>query len=313
MQGKRAIERYFWGVHLAVIGVVAVVAGWTATSLFANAYLGPGRAPGHGPGHGPRSTPFRGPRPSGAVATSNPAGLRASAATVQSRNLFCSSCDKPWKPIPAPGAPPQPPRLDDAVLLATHLAAHDPQWTLAAVRFPGAGHLRILGQGSQVGDAEITRVTATQVQFTRAGRPGVLDLVPGAPKPPAQARRNQARPKPRGCPATIRRLGPGRFAIDCALVTSLVTGLGGTTRDVAVAPLNSAGRLIGLRLLRVRPYSTLHCLGLRAHDQITAINNQSLTSPDILLTLMAQVPTAHHVTVTTTRQGRPHTLDYTIE
>lgn len=46
---------------------------------------------------------------------------------------------------------------------------------------------------------------------------------------------------------------------------------------------------------------------------MTAVNHRQLTSPDVLLTLLAELPGARHVTVSVIRQGRIQTLDYGIE
>lgn len=294
------IERWWWLGKLGAVGVIAMVAGWTTSSMLANALT-------------PDAREVRARRASiQPTKPRRPAGLRSSDAAVTRRNPFCSVC-RP-RPAQAPGPDARDaPRLDDAVLLATHLAPGDGDWTLAAVRFRGAGQLRMLGRGSEVSGARITRVTATQLEFVRDGRRGILHLFPGlaAPAPPPNRTPKQA--APRGCPSTIRRRGPGRYSIDRALLSKLVGGLGGTTHDVAVAPLEVGGRLAGLRVVRVRRGSVFHCLGLRPRDQITAVNNQQLTSPDVLLTLLAQLPGARHVSVSVTRDGRMQSLDYSIE
>lgn len=296
MRMTRAVDRYFWVVRLGVVGLVAVLVGWTASSLLGAALVGRGRV-----------MRARGGGTLGAV---RPAGLSSSGGAVQRRNLFCSGCGGVVKPAPEPPSL-RAVRLDDAVLVATQVVAGDAGWTLAEVRFPGAGQLRVVGQGSRVADARITRVTARQVEFVRAGRTGVLRLVPGqATKAPAP--RAAPGPSPR-CPTSIRRLGAGRFGIDRTLLGALLRGMGGGSGDVAVAPLQLRGRLAGLRVLRVRRGSVFHCLGLRARDQVTAVNHRQLTSPDVLLTLMAELPGARHVTVSVIRQGRPRTFDYSIE
>ncbi len=292
----RAVERYFWGVELGVVGLVAVLAGWTASSLFANAYLVEGRVVMA--------------RDTGTLGVAAPAGLHASGADVQRRNVFFSL----GRRRPNAATDPQPKgavRLDDGVLLATQVIAGDDDWSLAAVRFPGAARVRVLGQGSRVGEARITHVSATQVSFVDRGRWGVLNLLSGAIPSP-----RQAPPKKTGaakCPASIRPQGVGRFSIDRALLMTLVQGLAGTTRDVAVAALHQDGRLAGVRLVRVRPRSVIHCLGLRSRDQVIAVNNRQLTSPDVMLTLMAQLPGARHITVLVIRGGRRRTFDYSIE
>lgn len=294
----RTIGRYFWGVQFVVVGAVAVLAGWTGASLAGTMMVPQGRAHtrsrvcfdcGRGVEHSER--------------------LHVSGVDVLRRNPFCSSCQRGPTPPPEPSTK-SPLRLDDAVLVATQLTAGDTDWTLAEVRFPKAGQVRVLGQGSRVADAKITRVTATQVEFVRGGRAGVLALFPGQAAEPPPPKRST---RPQKCPASVRTLGAGKLAIDRSLLMTLIGGLGGTTRDLAVAPLQRNGRLAGLRILRVRPRSVFYCLGLRAKDQVVAVNKRQLTSPDVMLTLLAELPGAHHVSVTLIRRGRPQTLDYSIE
>ncbi len=298
MRMTRTVERYFWGVELAVVGLVAILAGWTASSLFANAYLAQG---------------WRDmAQNTGTLAVAEPLGLHASAAEVQRRNLFHSLDHRRGDPGADPhlkGAP----RLGDGVIVATQVIAGDSDWSLAAVRFPGASQVRVLGQGSQVGEARITQVTATQLEFVSRGQSGVLQLLPGPVVGPRQTRPKQTGTEAPKCPASIRSQGAGRFSIDRALLLTLIQGLAGTTRDVAVAPLHQGGQLAGLRLVRVRSRSIFHCLGLRSGDQVTAVNNRQLTSPDVLLTLMAQLPGALHIRVSVIRGGRPMTFDYSVE
>jgi hypothetical protein len=105
----RKVERYFWGVELGVVGLVAVLSGWTASSLFANAFMREGRVP-TARGGGPWTVAGAGVAGPGVA---GPAGLRESGSEVQRRNLFCSSCPESVKPQTEPQPPPKAaPRLN---------------------------------------------------------------------------------------------------------------------------------------------------------------------------------------------------------
>jgi len=295
---QRILSKRFYLVNLVVISVAGVLMGLSVVRLIELQLMGGAE------GTGRRRLVTV---PSAASHASLPP---ARPDDVRSRNIFCSGCDRrPPPPGPDPARPPE--TLEGAVLLATSVAHQDLGWSLATTRFARTGRTRLLGPGSRVGDAVITRVAAYRVEFRRQGRVGVLELIPGRHPIPAPRAAGKASPGQRF--PGIRRLGPRRFAIDRQTLQALIRGFASLGPDGHGVPITKGGRLAGFRLQRVRPGGVFARLGLRVSDAVVAVNNRRLDSPDVLVGLLAQLPGARHVTVGLVRNGRPVSLDYSIE
>ncbi len=222
---------------------------------------------------------------------------------VTRRNPFCSACG-PTGPAP-PGAPPC--ALPAPELLVTLLLPGDPGASRALVRFGTPPRTRLIGPGSTLGPARVTAVTAQGVLLRGCGREQRLGW--GAAPTPVQTAVWSAP----GSQLPVRPLGPHRFAVDRQWVLSTLGHLGPALAQGAARPVLRGRRMVGVRLLRLPPGAAFQRLGLRAGDQITAINGRALDSPDALLWVMSTLPSARHVTVAVERQRRAVTLAYRIE
>jgi general secretion pathway protein C len=308
------LEKHFYVVNFTVLGLGALLVGLTTTNLIERELIGADDGK-------PRSA-----RPVVAPAKKPAAPeLRKSPTEVADRNMFCSSC----KPAPPPSADTKEPEkpsasMDDAELLATLVAEDDDQWSMAAIRWKSTQETRFVAKGTQISDVEITQVEASRVHFTKGGAAGVLELIPNgksavAPKPPTP------RPNPPpGAPGGdkwqntitqgIRQLGPNKYEIDRSVVNEFISNAAVAGRDAAIFPHSGKdGKQDGFRLGRVMPSGIFARLGLRTGDVIGSINNTALSSPDKILELYTQLPSAAHMTIGITRYGKPQTIDYSIK
>ena len=199
--------------------------------------------------------------------------------------------------------------LQHAELLATFVAGSETRWSHAAVQLQDSGRTRMLGSGSHVQGAVVTRITPLAMEFERRGRPGRLTFahhtsgaaVPRTPDPLSPRHTGE-----------IRRLGPNRYAIDRPLWRKLLSGFGSGGSHGVARPVRKDGRWAGMRLDRVRSGGLFDRLGLRSRDVVTAINNRQLTSVDVLLSLYGTLPGARHATLTVQRGQTLLAIDYTI-
>ncbi len=309
------LEKHFYLVNLAVLGLSAVLTGLVVTSLVEYALIGDGVSKR-------RKAPRRGRH---LAKTKKPSqmALRKSMFDVTRRNIFCSYC-KPSKIVDsATGAKTKSNvNLDDAELLATQVAVDDDKWSIATIRFKKTMRMRLVAKGTKIDEYEITKVEAKRVSFKRGKETGYLELFPDAgkqasPEPKAKkpgkkkpGRKNKWRDAVK---QGVRKLGPNKYEIDRSLIQSFISNMAMAGRDAAIYPHTKNGKPDGFRLGRVRPGGIFAKLGMRSGDVLNSVNNMSITSLDKALEMFTKLQGANHMTVGLTRYGRPRTLDYTIK
>jgi hypothetical protein len=310
------LEKHFYLVNLAVVGLGAVLAGLVVTSLIEYALIGDGVSKR-------RKAPRRG-RHLAKTKKPSQAALRKSMFDITRRNIFCSYC------VPAqihdndPGSTSKSTvNLDDAELLATQVAVNDDKWSIATIRFKKTMRMRLVAKGTKIDAYEITKVEAKRVSFKRGKETGYLELFPDAGKQvaPEPAAKKPGRKRPGGhknkwrdaVKRGVRKLGPNKYEIDRSLVQSFISNMAMAGRDAAIYPHTKNGKPDGFRLGRVRPGGIFAKLGMRSGDVLNSVNNMSVTSLDKALEMFTKLQGANHMTVGLTRYGKPRTLDYTIK
>jgi len=313
------LEKNFYLVNLAVLGLSAVLAGLVATSLIEYALIGDGVTKR-------RKSPRRG-RHLAKAKKPNQSALRKSMFDVTRRNIFCSYCKPAKIADTATGAGAKGKslvNLDDAELLATQVAVDDDKWSIATIRFKKTMRMRLVAKGTKIDEYEITKVESKRVSFKRGKETGYLELFPDASKQTAPApdpkAKKPGRRKPGGknkwrdaVKRGVRKLGPNKYEIDRSLVQSFISNMAMAGRDAAIYPHTKNGKPDGFRLGRVRPGGIFAKLGMRSGDVLNSVNNMSITSLDKALEMFTKLQGANHMTVGLTRYGRPRSLDYTIK
>lgn len=311
------LEKHFYLVNLAVLGLSAVLAGLVATSLIEYALIGDGTVKR-------RKTPRKG-RHLAKTKKPTQTALRKSMFDVTRRNIFCSYC-KPAKiaDTGAAGAKKPTVNMDDAELLATQVAVDDDKWSIATIRFKKTMRMRLVAKGTKIDEYEITRVESKRVSFKRGKQTGYLELFPDASKdskpavkkPSPHGRRRRGGPKGKWRDAVnrgVRKVGPNKYEIDRSLVQSFISNTAMAGRDAAIYPHTKNGKPDGFRLGRVRPGGIFAKLGMRSGDVLNSVNNMNITSLDKALEMFTKLQGANHMTIGLTRYGRPRTLDYSIK
>lgn len=309
------LEKHFYLVNLAVLGLSAVLAGLLATGLIEYALIGDGTSKR-------RKRPRRGRRLAKPKKPTQMA-LRKSMFDVTRRNVFCSYC-KPAKIADSAAGEKKPSvSMDDAELLATQVVVDDDKWSIATIRFKKTMRMRLVAKGTKIDDYEITQVESKRVTFKRGKEIGYLEMFPNAggepkaeKKPPKPDRHRRGGPRNKWRDAVnrgVRKLGPNKYEIDRSLIQSFISNMAMAGRDAAIYPHTKNGKPDGFRLGRVRPGGIFAKLGMRSGDVLNSVNNMSITSLDKALEMFTKLQGANHMTVGLTRYGRPRTLDYTIK
>jgi general secretion pathway protein C len=83
--------------------------------------------------------------------------------------------------------------------------------------------------------------------------------------------------------------------------------------NVRIVPEQVDGKVIGIRLIGIRPDSLLGTLGLHDGDVVESINGYDLGSPEKALEAYVRLRTAASLTVKLIRRGQPVNIDYRIE
>lgn len=310
------LEKHFYLVNLAVLGLSAVLAGLVATSLIEYVLIGDGQAKRRKGGR-------RGRHLAKAKKPTQKA-LRKSMFDVTRRNIFCSSCKPAKVADTATGAKKPTVSMDDAELLATQVAVNDDKWSIATIRFKKTQRMRLVAKGSKIDEYEITKVESKRVTFVRGKQTGYLELFPDAgkqaaateKKPPPKGRRRSGGKKSKWRDAVnrgVRKVGPNKYEIDRSLVQQFIANAAVAGRDAAIYPHTKNGKPDGFRLGRVRPGGIFAKLGMRSGDVLNSVNNMQITSIDKALEMFTKLQGANHMTIGLTRYGRPRTLDYSIK
>lgn len=111
----------------------------------------------------------------------------------------------------------------------------------------------------------------------------------------------------------ITELGGGRYRLDRSLVERLMTRELGVLRRARIVPNREGGRVVGMRLSRLRREGVFSRLGLENGDTIRSINGFEMTSPDSALQALARLREADRLTVQVLRKGQPTSLDFEIQ
>lgn len=171
------------------------------------------------------------------------------------------------------------------VLIVTE--SKDPWWSMTTLREPGAARARLRRVGDTVADKRVAFIGFNP----RQGAPAVWLQGPSTVCQSMLFRR----------PTESVPAAPALAAAPAPLLRSL-----------RVVPEQRDGRVVGLRLLGIRPSSLLGSLGLQNGDRLDSINGFSVASPEKALEAYARLRTASRLNVLLTRAGKPVELSLNI-
>jgi len=212
------------------------------------------------------------------------------------------------------------PECDDTrVLIIT--AAEDPAWSMAAMSEGSNGDTTLRRIGDTVGSKRIWYIAWDRVWLQGDGDLCQAKMFSDKEPPPKVAKPAPRPKKPRrGGPATvpkeiadkIQKVSDTEFNVDRAVVDQILENQGELMRSARIVPEKKDGKVVGIRLLRVRPDTLLGTLGLQDGDRVEKINGFDITSPEKALEAYARLRTAGNLSVSINRKGKPMNIDFNI-
>ena len=326
------LKRYFLGVVLVLVAVVAYFQAAGATQLIGSAI---GAAAPSASGAIP-NPPYQLPVPTREA---------KSGQAILDRNPF-DSVTGPLKPpeVASERAAPAEPVISDPlqspacdgvqVFIVTE--STDPLWSVAALQGPGEPHPRMRRVGDEVsGGKKVAFIgynpleqtpavwiesgtVVCQAMLFRTQPPVGAAAAPAAPIPAASAAPEP--PKTTGAPALpsdiaskIQKISDTEYNIDRSVVDKILENQAELMRSARIVPEQKDGKVVGVRLFGIRPDTLLGTLGLQNGDRLETINGFNMASPEKALEAYARLRTASALNVKVNRRGTPVSVDYHIK
>ena len=300
-------KRYYPAILCGLLGSIAYLQGGGISSLVAEQLPGASQAP---------AAP---PKPLGTAKTSD-----KSAQPILARNAFDSETG------PLTGKPPPPPKptavavAHDAELprctAATVVAitdSDDPAFSFALIKTSGPAKMRRIGDdidGKKLEEIGWDRIVLSssgskcqlRMMDDTGGKPA--GLTGGAEAPPKSATgAPTSKPIAGASGVDIRKVSDNEFVIERGGAEKMT--------QMQQAFMKSA-RVVegqGIRLQRSASTTILNDLGMQKGDLVKTINGFDMTNPDKAMEAYGTIKTAKKVQVVLERDGKPVTLDYSLQ
>jgi general secretion pathway protein C len=203
-------------------------------------------------------------------------------------------------------------------------ASSDPAWSFAA--FSGTDGKSIMRRrGGDVGGKILHRVGWDRVWLENGSalcQAPLFDKAeaksatpPSAPPPVAAAPPPAGGGKPLdpSIRQGIQKVGPNEYNVDRGVVDKIIENQAELMRSARIVPEQENGRVVGIRMMGIRPESLLGVLGMENGDRLQTINGFDMASPEKALEAYARLRTADKLTVSVNRKGQNVNLDYIIK
>jgi general secretion pathway protein C len=210
----------------------------------------------------------------------------------------------------------------DGVDVDAIVASDDAEWSLAAVEAEGKKSL-LVRRGAEVSGKRIEFIGWDRVWLSSGE--GLCQAMLFAAKKSAPAPHAIAtavvstRPPPRGAPPLDPQLRKGivavsatEFNIDRSVVDRILENQAELMKQAKIIPVQENGRVVGVRMLGIRPDTLLGALGMQNNDRLQTINGFEVANPEKALEAYARLRTADKLTIQVNRGGKDMNLDYNI-
>lgn len=228
---------------------------------------------------------------------------------LASRSDGATAADAPWTdPSSAPPC--------EGVRAVASVRGEEADGSLAALDLGGRHLLR--KRGGDVDDLRVVYVAADRVWLERNGAlcqarvfGGVSHAAPSSPETKAAGLAQT--PLEKEIAGLIARTGPNELRIDRSAVERLVEAQAELMKTPLV-PEKDGERVVGFRLVRVRPGGVLATLGFETGDRLVSINGIDVTSTERMFEAYARLRTGtlERLTVHLVRGGKPTNIDFVL-
>jgi general secretion pathway protein C len=211
----------------------------------------------------------------------------------------------------------------DGVDVFAIAASDDADWSFAAIA-AADGKSRLHRRGGDIAGKKVVFIGRDRVWLagegalcqaeiiakkrTRGGAPATATAPPAA----SQALR-PGKPLDPDIKKGIQKVGPTTYDIDRGVLDKILENQADLMRQARIVPEQENGRVVGVKLLAVRPDSLLATLGMQTGDRLQTINGFEMASPERALEAYARLRTADKLTISMSRGGKPVNLDYNIK
>lgn len=196
----------------------------------------------------------------------------------------------------------------------------DEDQSVAFASFEVDGKRVLRRRGGDVGDKHVAYVGRDRVWLE--GRTGLCQaLLFGAPPPrkDGTGERVTADPKPGGqsqlemdVGKQISKVGPNEYVIERSAVDRILEAQAELMKQRVVQE-KEGDRVVGIRVLGIKPGSVLSMLGIENGDRLETINGFEMSNPEKMLEAYARLRSgADKLQIHLTRNGKPTNVDYTI-
>ncbi|MBI2389001.1 MAG: general secretion pathway protein GspC [Deltaproteobacteria bacterium] len=187
----------------------------------------------------------------------------------------------------------------------------------------GMSNKPLVREGSSVGGREVAVIVREKVYFKEGSSYCYVGMFqppqPAAP-PPTPAAPVTVDPggmMPGKVPADIekgiQKVDDKTFNVDRNVVDKIIENQAELMRSARIIPEQQDGKVVGIRLLNIRPETLLGKLGLQTGDMLKSINGFDMTSPEKALEAYAKLRTAPSIQVGIVRNGKPTNIDFNIK
>lgn len=188
----------------------------------------------------------------------------------------------------------------------------------------GMSNKPMVREGSTVAGREVAVIVREKVYFKEGASycyVGMFQPPNAAPPPPPQA----AAPAivdptgmmpgkvPPDIEKGIQKVDEKTFNVDRNVVDKIIENQAELMRSARIIPEQQDGKVVGIRLLNIRPETLLGKLGLQTGDMLKSINGFDMTSPEKALEAYAKLRTAPSIQVGIVRNGKPTNIDFNIK
>jgi general secretion pathway protein C len=197
----------------------------------------------------------------------------------------------------------------DGVRAAVTVRDDDADASFAAIEAAGKQHLR--RRGDALDDLQVVFVGDDRVWLTRGGK--LCQATVFGPTPVQAPAAASGSALDQAVAGKIVKTGANEYQIDRGAVDRVLDAQAELMKT-PIAPDKEGDRVVGLRLLRVRPGSALAALGLETNDRLVAVNGIEVTSTEKMLEAYARLKTGtlSRLTLEVVRNGKRMSLDYEI-
>ncbi|MGZ5970074.1 MAG: type II secretion system protein GspC, partial [Polyangiales bacterium] len=176
----------------------------------------------------------------------------------------------------------------------------------------GSANKPLVREGSSVNGREVAVIVREKVYFKEGNSYCYVGmfLPPEAAKPPPPAPGPVMIEAPGGpgkvppdIEKGIQKIDDTNFNIDRTVVDKIIENQAELMKSARIVPEQENGKVVGIRLLNIRPDTLLGKLGLQTGDQLRTINGFDMSSPEKALEAYAKLRTAPQIQVGVVRNG----------